>query len=126
MLARQLRRHDLTAITGQPAYQQIAEDLRQKIASGVYPVESALPSTPRLMNQYRVSITAVRAAIRELQNEGVLIGQQGKGVFVARMPGDRTQAGGDIGAQLAELTAMVRQLDERVAALEKGKGRRTR
>jgi GntR family transcriptional regulator len=111
----------LTAITGQPAYRQIADDLRQKIADGTYELSGALPSTARLMEIYGVSNTAVRAAIRELQAEGVLIGQPGKGVFVAARPAQPTS---DLSGQLAALTDEVRALTERVARLESGGRRR--
>jgi GntR family transcriptional regulator len=111
----------LTAITGQPAYRQIAEDLRQKIVEGTYEVGGPLPSTSRLMEIYKVSNTAVRAAIRELQGAGVLIGQPGKGVYVAAKP--EPQAA-DVGVQLAALTEEVKALAERVARLESGGRRR--
>ena len=107
----------MTAITGQPAYRQIAEDLRSKIGDGSYPVGAALPSTSQLMEIYGVSITAVRAAVRELQSEGLLIGQPGKGVYVAAQPKVRADQV-DTHAQLASLSETVRRLEERVAKLE--------
>lgn len=76
----------MSQITGQPAYRQVAHDIRSKIADGTYPVGEAIPATKRLISLYQVSITVIRAAIRDLQNEGVLIGQPGKGVYVRRMP----------------------------------------
>jgi DNA-binding GntR family transcriptional regulator len=111
----------LTAITGQPAYRQIADDLRQKIADGTYEIGGLLPSTARLMEIYNVSNTAVRAAVRELQGSGVLIGQPGKGVYVAARPAAQTA---DVGEQLAVLTEEVRALTERVLRLESGGRRR--
>lgn len=111
----------MTAITGQPAYRQIADDLRQKISDGTYAVGAVLPSTARLMEIYNVSNTAVRAAIRDLQGAGVLIGQPGKGVYVAAVPTDQTP---DVAAQLAALTDEVRALSDRVAQLESARRRR--
>jgi DNA-binding GntR family transcriptional regulator len=113
----------LTAITGQPAYQQVATDLRRKIANGTYGVGDALPSTAKLMEAYNCSITVVRAAIRELQVEGLLIGQPGKGVYVQRVP-DEAVPSGDLAAQVATLAATVRDLDARVTRLEKSDGRK--
>jgi GntR family transcriptional regulator len=110
----------LTAITGEPAYRQIADDLRRRVENGEYGVGEVLPSTARLMEIYNVSNTVVRAAVRELQAAGVLIGQPGKGVYVAAKPA-RREAGVD--AQLAALTEEVRELSERVARLE-SKGQR--
>lgn len=108
----------LTAITGQPVYQQIADDLRTKIADGVYAVGEALPSTAKLMEEYRGSITVVRAAIRALQTEGVVIGQPGKGVYVQRRPEPGTAAP-DVSERLDQLTEAVRLLDERMQVLER-------
>lgn len=105
----------LTGITGQPAYQQIAHDLRRKIADGVYPVGEAIPATNQLMSLYHGSITVVRAAIRELQNEGVLIGQPGKGVYVQRVPtGDELSHRPDTYGRVVELEEAVRELTERL------------
>ncbi|MFI5913743.1 GntR family transcriptional regulator [Dactylosporangium sp. NPDC051541] len=107
----------MTAITGQPAYQQIADDLRRKIVDGTYPVGEPIPSTTTLMAHYNGSITVVRAAIRDLQNEGVLIGQPGKGVYVQEKPKPRADvASPDVVAQLANLNETVQQLREQLAA----------
>lgn len=102
-------------ITGQPAYQQIAHDLRRKIADGVYQVGEAIPATNQLMSLYHGSITVVRAAIRELQNEGVLIGQPGKGVYVQRVPtADEVSHRPDTYGRVIELETAVRELTDRL------------
>lgn len=112
-------RATLTAITGQPAYQQIADDLRLQIANGQLAVGAAVPSTANLMKEYGVSITAVRAAIKLLQAEGVLIGQPGKGVFVHTVPSPAPPGVADVVQQLADLTETVRRIDERLSSLER-------
>jgi len=106
----------LTEISGQPAYQQIAHDLRRKIAEGAYLVGEPIPATSQLMSLYHGSITVVRAAIKELQAEGVLIGQPGKGVYVQRKPSDdELSRKSDNHARLLELETEVRQLSRRLA-----------
>jgi DNA-binding GntR family transcriptional regulator len=111
-----LEGHEVTAITGQPAYQQIADDLRRKIADGTYPVGEPIPSTTALMSMYSGSITVVRAAIKDLQVEGLLIGQPGKGVYVQEKPATgRSGTSPDVVAQLAELDQTVRQLRAQLA-----------
>jgi DNA-binding GntR family transcriptional regulator len=109
----------VTAITGQPAYQQIAADLRGQIADGRLTVGDPLPSTANLMKEYGVSITAVRAAIKLLQAEGVLMGQPGKGVFVHTVPAPAPPSVAEVVEQLNELRKTVQRLDQRLSSLEK-------
>lgn len=106
----------LTEITGRPAYQQIVEDLTARIADGTYPIKEPIPSTNELVKQYApTSTTSVRAAIRELQIKGLLQGQGGKGVFVARMPTEpELAASQDVHQQVAELSAEVREIADQV------------
>ena len=105
-------------MTGRPVYLQIADDLRSKISDGTYPVGSALPSTNKLMEQYGGSVTVVRAAIRELRSEGILIGQPGKGVYVQNLAEVNAGDTPDLADRLDQLTETVRHLAERVATLE--------
>lgn len=105
----------LTEITGQPAYQQVANDLRSKIADGTYPVGGPIPATNQLMSLYNGSMTVVRAAIRDLQTEGILIGQPGKGVYVQRMPtADEINRNPDVQGRIIQLEDTIRQLSARV------------
>lgn len=107
--------------TGRPKYVEVAASLRSAIAAGTYPVGSELPSTARLTEAFGVSTTVVRAAIRELRTEGLIIGQPGKAVFVRAEPPEGDQHG-SIADQLAALTAFVStelaRIDQRITALE--------
>ncbi|MGX7670536.1 winged helix-turn-helix domain-containing protein [Plantactinospora sp. DSM 117369] len=62
--------------------QRIAQDIRNKIASGEYRPGDKLPSLRELIAIYKVSAEPVRSALLILQAEGLLEGHQGKGVFV--------------------------------------------
>lgn len=53
-------------------YQEVAEEIRQKIADGTYGAGDVLPSIERLMEQYDVSRTTVRAALKLLTDDGLL------------------------------------------------------
>ncbi|MEH1012735.1 winged helix-turn-helix domain-containing protein [Micromonospora sp. CPCC 206060] len=66
-----------------PERQRIAQDIRDRIASGEYPPGGKLPSLRELIDHYGVSAEPVRSALLILQAEGLLEGRQGKGVFVA-------------------------------------------
>ncbi|RZT89058.1 regulatory GntR family protein [Pseudonocardia sediminis] len=115
----------MTEHTGRPKYLQVADELRRAIRAGSYPVGSELPSTSQLTRTYDVSTTVVRAAIRELRQEGVAQGQPGKAVYVTAEPGEEppdsvTQS--DLVARLQQLeertSAALASLESRVAQLE--------
>ncbi|SET81989.1 winged helix-turn-helix domain-containing protein [Nonomuraea wenchangensis] len=99
--------------TGQPAYLQIADDLRAQIRGGSLAPGTPLPSTAKLAEQYDASLSVVKLAVGVLRTEGLVIGQQGKGVFVrdAEEPPARSD-------ELAELRATVEDLSRRLAKVE--------
>lgn len=65
-----------------PDRQRIAQDIREKIRTGQYPPGSKLPTLRELAVQYGVSAEPVRTALLLLTAEGLIEGQQGKGVYV--------------------------------------------
>jgi GntR family transcriptional regulator len=66
-----------------PAFRQLADELRARIVAGELSPGSQLPSMSQLREQHRVSSTVVRDALNELRHDGLIVGRQGKGVFVA-------------------------------------------
>jgi GntR family transcriptional regulator len=103
----------VTEPAGGPAYQQVADDLRRKIASGEFPVGAAIPSTAKLSSAYGVSVTVVRAAVGQLRVDGLVTGYPGKGVFVSATPeetAERTATVEGLARQVAELRAEVARL----------------
>ncbi|MEV5554357.1 winged helix-turn-helix domain-containing protein [Nonomuraea wenchangensis] len=98
--------------TGRPGYLQIADDLRTQIRGGSLAPGTPLPSTAQLAEQYDASLSVVKMAVGILRNEGLVIGQQGKGVFVADA-GDAPA-----GDELADLRATVQDLSVRLAKVE--------
>jgi GntR family transcriptional regulator len=101
--------------TGRPGYLQIADDLRTQIHGGSLAPGTPLPSTAQLAERYDASLSVVKMAVGILRNEGLVIGQQGKGVFV-RDTEERPAS--DEQADLAELRATVRDLSVRLAKVE--------
>ncbi len=65
-------------------YLDIAARLRKRIADGTYAAGSKIPGLHELVSEFEVSTITVRRALRELTSEGLLYGQQGRGVFVKR------------------------------------------
>jgi DNA-binding GntR family transcriptional regulator len=120
--------------SGEPAYRQLAADLRARIRDGRLPVGEQLPSLADLMRQYDVSITVVRMALRELRAEGLVTTHQGKGSFVRSAEGASIPSPGStefqaVMRQLDLVQEHVQRLESRVAELEetvRGRGPQAR
>lgn len=69
--------------TGQPLYAQLKRTLAELIAAGALAPGDRLPSESELCDRHGVSRTTVRQALAELESEGVLRREQGRGTFVA-------------------------------------------
>lgn len=66
-----------------PMYQQIMEQITQRIAVGDWPPNTLLPSIRELATDINVSVITVKRAYLELEREGVIQTQQGKGSWVS-------------------------------------------
>ena len=66
-----------------PMYQQIMEQIKQRIAVGDWPPNTPLPSVRELATDIKVSVITIKRAYLELGREGVIVTQQGKGSVVA-------------------------------------------
>jgi GntR family transcriptional regulator len=66
-----------------PLYARIESLLRSKILSGQYEPGQKLPTAEELAAEFRVSKITIKGALANLQREGLIIGKQGKGTFVA-------------------------------------------
>ncbi|MCG5215440.1 GntR family transcriptional regulator [Streptosporangium sp. KLBMP 9127] len=69
-------------LTGWRVYAQIADVLREQIASGHFPAGGALPSELALSGQFRVARTTVRRALAVLRDEGLIVTIRSKGHVV--------------------------------------------
>lgn len=65
-----------------PMYQQIMDHIVQRIAVGDWPPNTPLPSIRELAAASNVSVITVKRAYLELEREGVIVTQQGKGSWV--------------------------------------------
>lgn len=73
----------LSQVDGRPMYLQIIEQIKQRIALGDWPQGAKLPSIRELAVAIRVSVITVKRAYQELEAQGVIFTQQGKGSFVS-------------------------------------------
>lgn len=67
-----------------PYYFQLKELLAEEINSGRWPVGERLPSESELGRHFDVSRATVRQAIAQMENEGLVRPEKGRGTFVAR------------------------------------------
>lgn len=65
-----------------PIYLQIADGIRAAVAAGVYRPGEALPSLRVLAINVQVNPNTVQRAYDELEREGLLYAQRGRGLFV--------------------------------------------
>jgi len=77
----------IQAIEPQRLYRQIAEQLRQLMASGEFSVGTRLPAERELASQLGVSRPSVREALIALEVEGVIEVRTGSGIYV-RQPSE--------------------------------------
>jgi GntR family transcriptional regulator len=64
-----------------PRYRHIADQLRDRIASGAIPPGALIPSEPALMREFGVARGTVREAIALLRNEGTVTTEHGRGTL---------------------------------------------
>ncbi len=93
----------LQAEAGLPLYRQLKLWLLERIHSGEWPQETALPSERRLSAMLHISRATVRQAVDELEREGWLAKKRGKGTFVAPVKVEQPLA------RLSGFTANMRQ-----------------
>lgn len=67
-----------------PIYLQIMEQIKRRIAVGDWPEGHALPSIRQLAADLQISVITVKRAYLELEREGVIVTQQGRGSRVAQ------------------------------------------
>ena len=75
-----------------PMYLQIMEQIKQRIAVGDWAEGQAIPSIRQLAVDLQVSVITVKRAYLELEREGVIVTQQGKGSRVASDSGSGSAA----------------------------------
>ncbi|HUB83149.1 MAG TPA: GntR family transcriptional regulator [Bryobacteraceae bacterium] len=75
-------------------YLQIMEQIKQRIAVGNWAERQSIPSIRQLAADLQVSVITVKRAYLELEREGVIVTQHGRGSHVAPTPG--------LGARLRE------------------------
>jgi GntR family transcriptional regulator len=65
---------------------QLAQRIRALIEDRSLPAGAQLPTEAELADRFRVGRTTVREALKELENEGVVVVRRGRGRFVSSTP----------------------------------------
>lgn len=65
------------------AWERVASELRQRLASDEVPLSTALPSEADLVAEFGVSRNTVRRAYKQLASEGLVVIRHGAGAFPA-------------------------------------------
>ncbi len=72
----------ISNISGIPIYEQIKQQIKSAIMSGVLNEYEALPSLRTLAKELKISVLTVTRAYTELEQEGFVQNIQGRGCFV--------------------------------------------
>ena len=67
----------------EPIYAQIARQIKQQILSGQLRAGEPLPSIRLLAKELRISVITTKRAYEELEADGFIVTQEGRGSFVA-------------------------------------------
>lgn len=72
----------LNYTSGVPIYVQVKEAIKNAIITGSYPQGAQLPTVRQVAVELRINANTVSRAYTELEREGVISSQQGRGTFV--------------------------------------------
>jgi GntR family transcriptional regulator len=116
-----------------PIYLQIIEQIKRRIAVGDWAEGQALPSIRQLAVDLQISVITVKRAYLELEREGVIVTQQGRGSRVAQTAGlglriqqeelqkhleQAIRLSALLGIEHKELESRLREVSDNIAAKE--------
>jgi GntR family transcriptional regulator len=104
-------RLELEKESGIPLYVQIKDQIRQLIRNGMLQPGDRLPPERDWAKEIGVSRNTVSMAFRELEGEGVLTVDQGRGTFVSDLPEDRQHSGPESSRKEQALELLDRMID---------------
>jgi len=78
----------ISIVSETPIYEQIKNQIREKVLSGELASGTMLPSIRSMARELKVGVITTKRAYDDLCEEGVLVSQPGKGVFVAKLDYD--------------------------------------
>ena len=85
-----------------PIYEQVKEGLRRLITTGALEVGDRLPPVRELAAQLAINPNTIQRAYRELESEGFIVSQTGRGSFVCQQSPEQAERLGALWKQLDE------------------------
>ena len=96
---------------GRPLYQQVKDDLRRMMLTGLLPPdEKLLPSVRSLATQLAINPNTIQRAYSELEAEGYIYSVAGKGSFAAAGGGERQRRIRELTEQLTPVLEELKTL----------------
>ncbi len=86
-----------------PLYLQLKHHLAYLVGSGALAPGAPLPSVRQLARQLDIAVVTVQRTYNELQAQGMLVSQSGRGVYVADLAADIPQLGAERSRVLSDL-----------------------
>ncbi|MCU1494343.1 MAG: transcriptional regulator, GntR family [Acidimicrobiaceae bacterium] len=102
-----LIRFRLDPRSGVPAYRQLVDQVRQAVSLGILCPGDKLPPVREVVRQITINPNTVHRAYRDLEAEGLVRGEQGRGTFVldgvspSTTPKRRSELQRELGAWMA-------------------------
>ena len=95
-----------------PIYEQIIENVKTLIVSGVLERDQQLPSVRQLAQELAINPNTIQRAYQELEREGIIYSLKGRGSFVGSSLGElRTVQQAELLAQLETVSRELKQLE---------------
>ncbi|MFC4006693.1 GntR family transcriptional regulator [Nonomuraea purpurea] len=69
-----------------PKWVQVAEVLKERIADGVYPPDTQLPSQHQLVEEFGIAPNTAQKVLTRMREQGFAYSVRGVGTFVASNP----------------------------------------
>jgi GntR family transcriptional regulator len=96
---------ELDTRSRKPIYEQLVDKLKELIINEVLKPDEQLPSVRALAQQLTINPNTIQKAYRELENQGFIYSQKGKGSFVN--PSDQSQDSENIKSVKRELERLI-------------------
>lgn len=94
-----------------PIYEQVRDNFRMLMLSGVLPPDYKMPSVRELAASLAINPNTIQRAYRELESEGYICSVPGKGSFVCDMGEAAAARKKELLGKLAELAKELRMLN---------------